>query len=134
MLEELAKVVSDQAYFREASLRLSRLAEFPIQGVTTALSRQQLIELGRTLDVDLIIRGRILAYGIKASSAMASVVQIRIYAQDARTGELVWSNHGEVEVEERRAFGPRPANPKSLFDRATRELTNALMADFFGDR
>ncbi len=134
MLEELEKVVSNQEYFRNGGLRLTSLGELPIQGVTTALSRAQLIELGRLLDVDLIIRGRILEFGLQASSVMTSVVQIRIYAQDARTGELVWSNHGEVEVEERRPFGLRAAHAKPLLDRATREVTNALMADFFGDR
>ncbi len=82
----------------------------------------------------LIIRGRILEYGLKPSRPAASVVQMRLYAQDAKTGELIWSNRAEVEVAMDR-HGWRDENDlKALFDRATRELIDALMADFFGER
>ncbi|MBI3328801.1 MAG: hypothetical protein HYZ81_19115 [Nitrospinae bacterium] len=134
MQEEVQKIVRNLDYVREASFQLTQPGEPHLQGVMTVLSREKLIELGRMLDVDLIIRGRILEYGLKAPPSKSSVVQVRMYAQDARTGEVVWSNRGEIEVEPQPAFGRRVEDLKTLLDRATRELANALMADFFGER
>jgi len=57
----------------------------------------------------------------------SSVVQLRVYAQDAKSGELFWSNRGEFEV-------TRSADHRVLFDRAAREVIDALMLDFFGER
>jgi hypothetical protein len=61
-------------------------------------------------------------------------VQIRIYAQDAKSGELLWSNRCEFEVRPSTGwFSPTP-DPRALYDRAVRDVLNALMADFFGER
>ncbi len=134
MQEELRTVVASQTYIRGANSTLISTDEPSLQGVTSALASDKIVELGRALDVDLIIRGRILEYGLKPSRPAASVVQMRLYAQDAKTGELIWSNRAEVEVAMDR-HGWRDENDlKALFDRATRELIDALMADFFGER
>lgn len=133
MRDELYTMVQSQDYFRIGGLTLHPASEPYVQGVTAGLPKDKIIELGRLLDVDLIIRGRILESGFKSSKPHASVVQIRLYAQDAKTGELFWSNRGEFEVTHPDDFTSPPADPRRLFDRATRELIDALMADFFGE-
>jgi len=131
MQDELEKIIRNLDYVRGMSLQLTQAGEPHLQGVVMALSREKIIELGRMLEVDLIIRGRILEYGLKPSPSQSSVVQLRVYAQDAKTGELVWSNRGEIEVDPEGAGGK---DPKARLKRATRDLVHALMADFFGGR
>jgi hypothetical protein len=134
MRDEIQSVVQAQDYFRSGGLIFPPSSEPLLQGVTGGLSKEKIIELGRVLDVDLIIRGRILEYGVKPSEPTASVVQVRIYAQDAKSGELFWSNRGEFEVTHSNGFVSTPGPQKALFERATRELIDVLMADFFGER
>ena len=40
-----------------------------LQGCTVGLSKEKVIELAEALDVDLILRGRILDYGIKETAS-----------------------------------------------------------------
>jgi hypothetical protein len=134
MRHELRTAVQSQDYLRIGGLTLHPSDEPFLQGVTAGLPREKIIELGRLLDVDLIIRGRILESGFKPSKPTTSVMQIRIYAQETKTGELFWSNRGEFEVTAEERFGSPAPDHKALFDRATRELIDALMADFFGER
>ena len=134
MRDEIHSIVQSQDYFRIGGLTFHPSSEPLLQGVTGGLSKEKIIELSRLLDVDLIIRGRILEYGLKPSEAASSVVQVRLYAQDARSGELFWSNRAEFEVTRPSGFASAPGQQKALFDRATRELIDALMADFFGER
>jgi hypothetical protein len=132
--EELYSAVMSQDYLRMGGLTIHSASEPYLQGVTEGLPKDKIIELGRALDVDLIIRGRILESGFMPSDPRSSVVQIRIYAQDAKSGELFWSNRAEFEVRPSgRWFSPAP-DPKALYERAVREVINVLMADFFGER
>jgi hypothetical protein len=133
MRGELSTMVQSQDYVKVGGLTFHASSEPDLQGVTAGVPKDKIIELGRVLDVDLIIRGRILEAGFKSSKPRTSVMQIRIYAQEAKTGELFWSNRGEFEVTHPDTFISPPADPKGLFDRATRELIDALMADFFGE-
>jgi hypothetical protein len=134
MRDELSTVVQSQDYFRMGGLTFHPSSEPYVQGVTAGLSKDKIIELGRVLDVDLIVRGRILESGFAPSIPHTSIVQIRLYAHDAKSGEVFWSNRGEFEVRHPESFYSPPADPKRLFERATRELIDALMADFFGER
>jgi hypothetical protein len=134
MRDELTSVVQGQDYLRIGGLTFQPSSEPLLQGVTAGLPREKIIELGRLLDVDLIIRGRILASGFKASNPTTSVMQVRMYAQETKTGELFWSNRAEFEVTHGEGFWYPAPNRKAVFDRATRELIDALMADFFGER
>ena len=132
--EELYSAVISQDYLRMGGLTIHSASEPYLQGVTEGLPRDKIIELGRVLDVDLIIRGRILESGFMPSDPRSSVVQIRIYAQDAKSGELFWSNRAEFEVRPSGSwFSPAP-DPRALYERAVREVINVLMADFFGER
>ncbi|TBR18286.1 hypothetical protein EPO66_01590 [bacterium] len=56
-----------------------------------------------------------------------SVVQIRIYLQDAHTGEILWSGRKEA-VCNGLIF---KSYYKNLFDRATKESVSSLVADLF---
>jgi hypothetical protein len=132
--EELSSVVQSQDYLRMGGLTIHSASEPFLQGVTEGLPKDRIIELGRLLDVDLIIRGRILESGFTPSDPGSSVVQIRIYAQDAKTGELFWSNRCEFEVRPRTGWFSTAPGPRVLYDRAVREVITTLMADFFGER
>ena len=134
MRDELTTVVQAQDYFRIGGLTFHPSSEPFLQGVTAGLPKAKIIDLGRSLDVDLIIRGRILESGFKPSKPASSVVQIRMYAQETKSGELFWSNRGQFEVTHHGGFGSPPADGRALFDRAARELIDALMVDFFGER
>jgi hypothetical protein len=132
--EELYSAIRSQDYFRIGGLSVHSVSEPYLQGVTEGVPKDQLIEIGRALDVDLIIRGRILESGFNPANPPSSVVQIRIYAQDAKSGELLWSNRCEFEVRASPGwFSPAP-DPRALYDRAIRDVIKALMADFFGER
>jgi hypothetical protein len=72
--------------------------------------------------------------GFNPARPVTSVMQIRIFAQETKTGELFWSNRSEFEVTHRSGIFSPSADQKALFDRATREVIDALMADFFGER
>jgi hypothetical protein len=134
MREELQTIVQSQDYFRGGGPTFHPSSEPLLQGVTGGLSKEKVIELGRLLDVDLIMRGRILEYGVQPSRSASSVVQVRLYAQDAKSGELFWSNRAEFEITHPHGLETPRGQQKALFDRATRELIDALMADFFGER
>jgi hypothetical protein len=135
MRDEIQGIVQTQDYFRIGGLTFHSSSEPLLQGVTAGLSKEKIIELGRLLDVDLIVRGRILEFGLNPARPDSSVVQLRVYAQDAKSGELFWSNRGEFEVTSRQGFfGSTSADHRALFDGATRELIDALMTDFFGER
>jgi hypothetical protein len=132
--EELYSAVRSQDYFRIGGLSIHPVCEPYLQGVTEGVPKDQIIEIGRALDVDLIIRGRILESGFNPSNPPSSVVQIRIYAQDAKSGELLWSNRCEFEVRPSTGWFSPTSDPRALYDRAVRDVLNALMADFFGER
>jgi hypothetical protein len=55
---------------KNKSMYKSRKGNSPVlQGATVGLSKEKVIELAEALDVDLIIRGRILDYGIKETAS-----------------------------------------------------------------
>jgi hypothetical protein len=126
MRDELEKVVRGQEYLGGGGLVIKTSGEPIMQGLTGRLPKETVIDLGRLLDVDLIVRGRIHEYGLKQAKRTTSVVQVRLYAQETKTGELIWSNRGEVQV-------THATDVKFLIDQATRALIDALMTDFFGD-
>jgi len=132
--EELQSIVLSQDYFKMGGLTIRSESEPYLQGVTEGVPKDTIIELGRVLDVDLIIRGRILESGFTPSDPQSSVVQLRIYAQDARSGALFWSNRSEFEVRPSGSWFSPAADPRTLYDRAVRDVISALMADFFGER
>jgi len=135
MRDEIQGMVQSQDYSRLAGLTFHPSGEPTLQGVTGGLSKEKIIELGRLFDVDLIVRGRILEFGFNPARPTSSVVQLRLYAQDAKSGELFWSNRGEFEVTSAHGFfSSSSGDHRALFDRATREVIDALMIDFFGER
>jgi hypothetical protein len=132
--EELYSAVMSQDYLRMGGLTIHSAGEPYLQGVTEGVPKDKIIELGRVLDVDLVIRGRILESGFTPSDPRSSVVQIRVYAQDAKSGELFWSNRAEFEVRPSSGWFSSSPDPRALYDRAVRDVINVLMADFFGER
>jgi hypothetical protein len=134
MRDEILTMVRASNYFHSDTAAMSTSGEPLRQGVTTGVLREQLIEVGRRLDVDVIIRGRILEYGVNLARPNTVVVQLRVYAQDARSAELFWSNRAEVQVSDGGASSGSPPDLRGLFDYASREVVQTLMADFFGER
>lgn len=63
----------------------------------------------------------------------SAVVQVRIYAQDAATGKVLWSNRAEMEYTPKSYFAYDQTHPKVMFDKAVKEGVKALMDSFFSD-
>jgi len=63
----------------------------------------------------------------------SAVVQVRIYAQDARTGDVLWSNRTEIEYTPCSYFAFSDTHPKVMFDKAVKQGVKILMDNFFKD-
>lgn len=64
----------------------------------------------------------------------SAIVQVRVYVQDARTGETLWSNRAEVETAPFSIFHFDDQHLKSLFDEATEKAVAEVMQTFFHGR
>lgn len=63
----------------------------------------------------------------------SAVVQIRIYAQDTTTGEMVWTNRAEIEYTPKSKYDYDSNHPKVMFDNAVKEGIDELMGSFFSN-
>ncbi len=63
----------------------------------------------------------------------AAVVQVRIYAQDGETGDVLWSNRVEMQYTPKNNFAYNETHPKVMFDKAVKESVKALMDSFFSE-
>jgi len=61
----------------------------------------------------------------------SAVVQVRIYAQNAETGDVLWSNRVEIEYTPKSNFAYNETHPKEMFDTAVKEGVKSLMDSFF---
>ena len=62
------------------------------------------------------------------SAKKSSVIQIRLYVQDAKTGELLWSNRAEVEY-----YPLYTRDYKAMFDLLVKQSIKELMQDLFDE-
>ena len=62
---------------------------------------------------------------------VSTIVQIRLYAQDARTGNVIWSNRAETEFVPPTGISFNERHPKIMFDRNIRGCVKLLMDDLF---
>jgi hypothetical protein len=65
MRDEIIDIISKGGSKHQAQRKNSPV----LQGVTVGLSKEKVVELAQALDVDLIIRGRIIDYGIKETAS-----------------------------------------------------------------
>lgn len=190
-----------------------------IPGAAKGLSKENIVKLGQTLGVDLIIRGRILQFGYKTKPStnpasyglipliikpitgalfgfadqtydkdlgiidqaiagygvgyavggvlgknastgyfggtalgggigaglgilsalhnpkdVTNVIEIRLYAQDAKTGEILWSNRVGLEYVPDSWFAFDAKHPYNAFSKLTQKAISMLMADLFKER
>jgi hypothetical protein len=63
----------------------------------------------------------------------STVVQMRIYAQDVKTGDVLWSNRAEVEFTPKSNFAYADNHPGVMFDRVIKEGVRILMDNFFSE-
>ena len=64
--------------------------------------------------------------------SMSSIVQIRMFAQDARTGDILWSNRAETEYMPPTGVSFNSKHPKTMFDTNIKRCVKLLMDDLFG--
>jgi len=62
---------------------------------------------------------------------VSSIVQIRIYAQDVNTGDIIWSNRVETEYNPSSGMAFKSKHPKAMFDRNIEMGVQLLMDDLF---
>ena len=60
----------------------------------------------------------------------SAVVQVRVYAQDALSGDVLWSNRVEMQYTPRSNFAFNNTHPKVMFDAAVKEGIKSLMENF----
>lgn len=63
---------------------------------------------------------------------VSSIVQIRMYAQDAKTGDVLWSNRAETEYSPTTSLSFNGKHPKTMFDENIKRCVKLLMDDLFG--
>ncbi|MCP4714585.1 MAG: hypothetical protein GY868_05655 [Deltaproteobacteria bacterium] len=63
----------------------------------------------------------------------AAVMQVRIYAQDAHNGNVLWSNRVEMEYTPKSNFAHQENHPRVMFERVIKEGVKALMDSFFDE-
>ena len=61
----------------------------------------------------------------------SKIVQIRLYAQNAWTGDLLWSNRSEIDYASKSIFDNENKHPKTMFDKAIEKAVKELVNDFF---
>ena len=61
----------------------------------------------------------------------SAVVQVRLYAQNALNGEVLWTNRTEIEYTPKSNFAYDETHPKTMFDNAVKSGIKQLMDDFF---
>ena len=209
MKDEIIQVIRDEIALENAE---KPPVQTPIlQGATVGLNKEMIKKLGEELGVDIIMRGRIVEYGVKAidtynplkrgvlpvfiepmkdflfgvdtksyesdlddvdfsrlgegvgflvgekteeavegawnvmvehsfgtvanlhprKQSMSTIVQIRMYAQDATTGDVIWSNRAETEYIPSSSLDFNNTHPKTMFDTNIRQCVGLLMDDFF---
>ncbi len=62
---------------------------------------------------------------------VSSIVQIRMYAQDVKTGDVIWSNRVETEYTPRSNQAFNTKHPKTMFDKNIERGVKLLMDDMF---
>lgn len=62
---------------------------------------------------------------------VSSIVQIRVYVQDVRTGDVLWSNRVETEYVPTTGVSFNSKHPKNMFDRNIKRCVKLLMDDLF---
>jgi len=64
--------------------------------------------------------------------SVSTIVQIRMYAQDAKTGDVLWSNRVETEYKPPTSLSFDKKHPKTMFDMNIKRCVTLLMDDLFG--
>lgn len=63
----------------------------------------------------------------------SAVVQVRVYAQDTTTGDVLWTNRAEIEYIPKSNFAYNETHPKVMFDKAVKKGIEELMGSFFSN-
>jgi len=66
-----------------------------------------------------------------ARSKRTAVVQVRLYAQNGATGDVMWSNRAEIEFTPANNLDNENTHPRVMYDNAVREGVKSLMDGFF---
>jgi flagellar motor protein MotB len=62
---------------------------------------------------------------------VSTIVQLRMYAQDVDTGDIIWSNRVETEFNPGTGMNFKSKHPKAMFDRNIKRGVKLLMDDLF---
>ncbi len=89
------------------------------------------VEIGTSL-VDPALVGAAIGTGVglvasPSGKVSQAKVQLRLFLQDANTGEIIWSNRAEISVSPKSVFASN--NKDELFVKAVNEATKILISD-----
>ena len=201
MKDEIRKLISQKMRLQNKKKLLAQKVE--LEESVEGLSKEKIIEIGKALGADLIIRGAIIEYGIRERKTLnplhsgillpfidvvnnlvfgvsfsdkysegltdlstgaglgylvghqsgfgaqgagigagtvflslvrnkkleSSVVQVRLYAQDARTAQVIWTGRAEVEYTPINPFDSNVHHYKTMFDKTIKKAVKLLIKD-----
>ncbi len=111
-----------------------RIIEYGYKDVETKnLSYRGFFSIIGQCFVDLFSSSKDYDQNDSKNAKRSAVVQIRIYAQDTATGDMVWTNRTEIEYlpKSRKAYHSK--HPKVMFDEAVKKGIDELMGSFFSN-
>ena len=125
---EIGELLNADILFR------GRIIEYGYKDVETKnLSYRSFFSIIAQCFKDLFISSKDYDQKDSKNAERSAVVQIRIYAQDTATGDMVWTNRTEIEYlpKSRKAYHSK--HPKVMFDTAVKKGIDELMGSFFSN-
>ncbi len=109
---------------------------------TFGLTSQEIVKIGRYFGADYILRGRVVQYEgrsapiwvpikrvlLNVDKVPQTVLQLRLWVQNAHTGDIVWTNRVNVRVSSEKFFASYKYN--DLFEGAIEKAVYSLINDF----
>jgi len=110
MADEIVSIIEKENRKKEPKKAASPI----LQGCTVGLSKEKVVELAQLLDVDLIIRGRILDYGIKETASRNPL--------DSGIGTVAFNSTRDLVL-----------GGKGSYDNGAPKTRRGVVPSFFGD-
>ena len=95
----------------------------------TAPTAEEVINLARNLEADVVLTGSVLEYGtVRSASASANVISVSVQMMEGQTGKVVWrasATRGGIGAT-KRLFGGGGEPMNTVTTKAVEDLLNAL--------
>ena len=125
---EIGQILGADIIFR------GRIIDYGIKYVeTNSLSHRGIGAVIGQFFVNMFSSSKVYDQTDRKNAKPSAVVQIRIYAQDTATGDMVWTNRTEIEYTPKSRKAYHSKHPKVMFDAAVKKGIDELMGNFFSN-